>query len=297
MAIVTTNDIHYQAIADELRLQGGDAERRWLPEEMARGVALVSEHQYNSGSTDGKLSLLRESRHLNASVSGTVLAIKDMSPVAHDVTVTVSGAEDVSAVTVKQYGKNLCPNVTSGKTSYGITYTRNADGTVTVNGTATADSYFDVVTSGNPCPYLPVGTVLRISGCPAGGTSETYYLELPWVGWYEYGKGVTVKIPNETQAGHWRKCIRINVKSGVTMDNVVFKPQVELGDYSEYEPYIPPTVHTVSADGTVQGVKSLSPSMTLLGDPEGVVLECSYLRDIDTYIDHLMVAVALTGGE
>ena len=46
-----------------------------------------------------------------------------------------------------------------------------------------------------------------------------------------------------------------------------------------------------SADGTVTGVKSVSPGMTLVTDTDGVLIECSYLRDIDRYID------TLTGGD
>ena len=66
--------------------------------------------------------------------------------------------------------------------------------------------------------------------------------------------------------------------------------QVSLSPVSGYEPYVEPTIYTANADGTVDGVRSLSPSMTLTTDTDGVTIDCSYLRDVDRYID------GLTGG-
>ena len=51
---------------------------------------------------------------------------------------------------------------------------------------------------------------------------------------------------------------------------------------------------TANADGTVNGLTSLSPNMTLIPDIEGVAIDLNYYRDIDTYIDNLMIDVALT---
>lgn len=63
-----------------------------------------------------------------------------------------------------------------------------------------------------------------------------------------------------------------------------------------YEPYNR-TTYQSTADGTVEGVASISPNMTLLTNNNGVVINANYLRDIDTYIDNLITNVALTGGE
>lgn len=57
-----------------------------------------------------------------------------------------------------------------------------------------------------------------------------------------------------------------------------------------YEPYTAPTTHTGS-------VPSKYPFMALVPETEGVLIDCSYLRDIDRYIDNMMMNVALTGGE
>ncbi len=231
---------------------------------------------------------------LKGRASGAVVAVNDVSPVEHDVAVVLSSdtVTDFSTVTVKRYGKNLCPVNTAGKTSDGITYTPNDDGTITVSGTATAESYFDVVLSSNVCPRVPIGTSLYISGCPSGGSSGTYFLYLPWVGWYDYGKGFSTTLSSEAQATNWRQSMRIVVKAGVTMDNLIFKPQVELSRYSEYEPYTEPTTHTASADGTVEGVKSLSPSMTLISNTDGVMITAEYNKDTNAVIGGLLERIS-----
>lgn len=64
----------------------------------------------------------------------------------------------------------------------------------------------------------------------------------------------------------------------------------------EYEPYTE-TIYTANADGTVEGVKSISPNMTLIPNNNAVTVECEYLRDIDLYIDNLLKSVAMIGGE
>lgn len=73
---------------------------------------------------------------------------------------------------------------------------------------------------------------------------------------------------------------------------------IELGTTStEYEPYITPQTAYATTDGTVNGLTSISPTMTLISDNDDATINCTYYRDIDTYIDNLNTAVALSGGE
>ena len=73
--------------------------------------------------------------------------------------------------------------------------------------------------------------------------------------------------------------------------------QLERNDVAT--PHEPCTVteYAPNIDGTVDGVKSLSPSMAFTTDTRSVTIHCSYLRDIDTYIDNLTMSVAMTGGD
>jgi hypothetical protein len=54
-------------------------------------------------------------------------------------------------------------------------------------------------------------------------------------------------------------------------------PQIELGSTATaYEPHVEPVTYTSTADGTVPGVTSLSPSMTLMSNSSGVIINCKY---------------------
>jgi len=54
--------------------------------------------------------------------------------------------------------------------------------------------------------------------------------------------------------------------------------QVEIGTVTKYEPYKEPTIYTANADGTVEGVKSISPNMTLIPNNNAVTVECEYCK-------------------
>ena len=63
-----------------------------------------------------------------------------------------------------------------------------------------------------------------------------------------------------------------------------------------YEPYIEPANYTPNADGTVEGVKSIYPTTTLMADKQGVTIECEYNKDTGKVIDNLTKAVVALGG-
>lgn len=63
--------------------------------------------------------------------------------------------------------------------------------------------------------------------------------------------------------------------------------QLELGgEPTAYEPYIAPIEYIPDIDGTVSGLKSIYPNMTLLTDTEGVIINCEYNADTKKYIDN-----------
>jgi hypothetical protein len=79
---------------------------------------------------------------------------------------------------------------------------------------------------------------------------------------------------------------------------VVSNIQLELGGVAtDCEPAIAPTEYAVNADGTVDGVTSLSPTTTLMTDTEGVVIDVEYNRDLNKAFAELWSVVdALVGG-
>jgi hypothetical protein len=89
-------------------------------------------------------------------------------------------------------------------------------------------------------------------------------------------------------------CICSQTKGGiVTASNV----QIEEGKTAtEYEPYTEYGAYSVNADGTVDGIRSIYPSMTFVPDTEGVTLDVEYNRDINKAFAELQTALISMGG-
>ena len=158
--------------------------------------------------------------------------------------ITVSG-EDISGkeLTVNVCGKNMLkyPYRSTSSTVSGVSCTDNGDGTVTVNGTAAADIYFwfNHFPSGKKLP-IKNGQKYTISGCPENGSSSTYMILLSasqsgkTLYYSDFGNGLTVDFPDGCEAGN----MSIKICKGTTVDNLVFRPQLELGAAAtDYEPY------------------------------------------------------------
>lgn len=75
------------------------------------------------------------------------------------------------------------------------------------------------------------------------------------------------------------------------------KIQVETGEaVTEYEPFNGANTYIPNVDGTVSGLVSVSPSMTILTDTDGVTVDCEYNRDTNKVIDRLVKAIEALGG-
>ena len=138
-------------------------------------------------------------------------------------------------------GENLLefPYYNNTMTSNGITFTVNADGSVTANGTASAATNFIFTHRIDNKVILPKGTY-TVSGCPSGGGSNSYYLQIAktlnnsfYLIGADTGKGFTFTLEEETDI-----LIAIYIASGVTVSNLVFKPMLEVGSVAHpYQPY------------------------------------------------------------
>jgi hypothetical protein len=213
--------------------------------------------------------------------SGEVVRVDDVSPIEHTAKVNVSG-------------KNLLNHKAQSQTINGITFTVNDDGTVTANGTATENAVF--ILSGRRLT-VPAGTY-TLSGCDIGGSHSTYAMACTEIG-IDYGNGITKTFAQPTYLETFYPVIY----KGATVNNVVFKPMLELGDTAtKYEPYIDPTTVTVtrygtdetdnlqtyipSADGTCE-FKALSPTMTLVTDNPKVTIDLEYNQDTNKALENV----------
>ena len=150
-------------------------------------------------------------------------------------------------------------------TRNGITYTDNGDGSVIVNGTATADSV----------TYIKFGKTLEagtytLSGCPAGGSANGYSLCFGSSLQADLGEGITRDVNNETFD------IYIRVKSGTTVNNAVFRPMLNTGETAlPWEPYTggapsPSTAYPQEINSKCQARQLLDESTLVQGMIHGV---------------------------
>lgn len=222
---------------------------------------------------------------LKGNKTDTAMLIDDVSPVTHEMGVKVKS-------------KNLLtyPYVETTLTRNGITFTDNGDGTITANGTATADTNFrlqdTVIYPDNYNPFVNlINQRVIITGSPDGSSKDTYGIQNIYAGSVGDG-GLTI-----TNRNYYRYAILI--KSGITVENLVFKPQIELGTTSTaYTPYVPDlTAVKVSRCGKNLWDKDyavLDSRWTQIGGnyayiripvPKGSSVSVSYKKTLDTGID------------
>lgn len=139
----------------------------------------------------------------------------------------------------KQYsGKNLLNPTLQTTTQNGVTCTNNGDGTYTVNGTATGIAVFAVYY--NFADVYGSASSLKMVGCPSGGSAQKYFLRSYRKGGNpeildEYGSGISIGSFKESESN-----IAIIVKSGATVNNLIFKPMLTTdttATYADFEPY------------------------------------------------------------
>lgn len=135
--------------------------------------------------------------------------------------------------------KNLLKVASTTQTVNGVTFTVNDDQTITVNGTASATITY-VIAPNAQAILIPDGTYV-LSGCPSGGGATTFdlrwYLYSSGKSAYDQGSGASVAKDGNTTSSN----VAIVIKSGVTANNLVFKPMVrpaEITD-SSFKPYAP----------------------------------------------------------
>lgn len=197
------------------------------------------------------------------------------------------------SVTVERCGENLVkyPYSSSSASRNGLVFTSQQDGSIVVNGTATVDTWF---------PFrwdiekrLPINTPMTLSGCPAGGSSGSYYIGLYLGGkWFaDMGNGNTdVKFTTREIAS----CVEVSIIKGTVCNNLTFYPKIEVGTtitpYSKYTGQtatltLPSTVYggtvdAVTGDGqetwkpvTLDGTENWEAQQTAIPGKFGFTLE------------------------
>lgn len=152
---------------------------------------------------------------------------------------TITGAivdleEQISNIDVESGSKNLLPNENKSQIKSGVEFVINNDGTITVNGNPPTSStgIYQYVT-------LPAGTY-KMSGCPSGGSSARYYMEIGSKDVVDYGEGATFTLEQEETIQVTLARISRHIETSIV--DLVFKPMITLAsepnsDYDHYVPY------------------------------------------------------------
>lgn len=226
--------------AEKTKLSGieENANNYVLPSDVVHDVSYV--HTDNNYTTDEKNKLAELNNYDDTDIKADIAKKADkLKSIPHT---TVSGnpiaitdaLADEQPLEMRVYGcKNLIPYpyANTTKTVNGITFTDNGDGSITVNGTATARATF--VFSTDLSSEIDKSKIYTFS-TSISATNNSYvmlsiYKDSTYVteiGLYGSSLSKTVDLSN-------RDCNRIQctffAENGATFDNYTFKPQLELG--------------------------------------------------------------------
>lgn len=198
---------------------------------------------------------------------------------------------DLSTVTVRKCGKNLFD---ISKISSNSNISNNGD-TLTVKAAVVQTA----ISLKEMCEGLKVGQTATLSfdttALDKGTSLYTKYIYL--VGAKQTWVSGDPKVITQEMLDSSLYLYSGKNTDGSVIEATISKIQIEIGNAAtDYEAYREPTAHTPSSDGTVEGIVSLSPTMTLLTDTEGITIECEYNKDTGKVIEKLTNAVVNLGG-
>ena len=153
-------------------------------------------------------------------------------------------------IPIKISGKNLLKNNNTTKTVNGVTFTANADGSITINGTNTGTGLAQYpltpsasgalswllpldadVTYTLSCGNKPTGVGMQLTYKPAG---TSLYMNAP---------------RTFTASASTKSAVYIFVNAGVTVNNLTLYPQLEKSAVAtEFEPYHEPITRNIYID-------------------------------------------------
>lgn len=240
---------------------------------------------------------------LKGQASGATVGLSDVSPIEHTLKVKLEAPEgiDVQNVKLKTSGKNFFDPkpITDFSCS-----TVEADGTILLtnpNGSIVNSGTKIYVNSKEPVT-LSYEYKTESSSVTAGLRFRAHYKEIsnePYIG--AVGKENYTKVffcsEDKSQDGagagqHKGYTLEyFYVECGSVNTTWIRNLQLEFGSQTEYEPYNE-AEYMPNADGTVDGVKSISPNMVLRTETEGVTIDAEYNRDLNKAYQELLQQVA-----
>lgn len=230
---------------------------------------------------------------LKGEASGEVVRVDDVSPIEHTAKVKVHGKNliDVSRFTVQDVSKS-CAITKVGDDYIVISTTDDYNG----NGHCASSN-----TLRELCPQMESGKTYVLSATSSAFMQSAYFSSADV--YWDFNKSLVVT--DELLDCRFDLYGLASIREQGTGDCVISNIQIEEGDTAtEYTPYIDPTTVTVTrygvdesdnpltytpnSDGTVDGVTSIYPTMTVLTDTEGATVYLDYNRDTNAEIKRMV---------
>ena len=140
-----------------------------------------------------------------------------------------------------QATKNVLKINALNQTKNGITITTNEDRSISIEGKATTETYFNI----NANVTVPSTANYTLTGCPSGGSNSTYQLYLTGdVEIYDKGKGDTKRITTSQKCTAYIAILPTDENLDIT-----FYPMLRETDITDdtYEPYKPSLQEQINA--------------------------------------------------
>ena len=249
---------------------------------------------YNVGYNDAMNGL----DALKSSVSGEVISVNDVLDCPHELNINLSSdtVTDFSNTTVYRYGKNLL-DISTLKSTTGIqNLTIDVENNTFSFETAIANYSVGVTMYA----YLPIGTYRTSGNVTTTSGRNCGVLVRDEAGNFVVNNAgtspnttFTVTTPQIYSFSYYRPYSDA-VGDRVTYSNV----QLEAGSTTtEYEKYKEPQTATAAANGTVKGITSIAPNMTLYTDNSGAIINLKYFKDANLALENQALEIAMSGGE
>lgn len=156
----------------------------------------------------------------------TELSTTSTNPVQNKV--ITNSVDDVRG----QICTNLLNPTAPTRTINGVTFTNNGDGTYTINGTASELTYYPL---SEQFTNFVLSRKYKIVGCPQGGSENTYSLyDDKNPAKRDTGDGVVYTPTNQPK-------LYIRIFTGVTVNNLLFKPMLTTDLSATYDDFVPYT--------------------------------------------------------
>lgn len=206
-------------------------------------------------------------------VSGNVISVRDVSPAEHNLKIQLTSdtLSDFSGVTVSVLGKNLFDKSVPYSKYFTISGGYSALEIYIGKGNTATVSLLEKYNTGLGGFFYCKANKYNYSG-----SSQQWLYHSTVADWCNKSKSIT------SEDGYISLFLNPNAYSSF-IDEIM----VEIGtSATEYQSYIQPQIISSNSDGTVSGLTSLSPNMTIITDTDGVTVDCTYNADTKLYIDN-----------